>query len=246
MSKPARLGIVSQLYDQYTASHLTEALLNTYSLEKQKKTFQSIDSFVVEWDVKVNRIKRVPILSCDGTGENAGDVIFHFPENYYQKYDTFIVERSRQLFIVMNRPQRISDKDWMVIAKINDNDYASHVDDCGVTNMSGLQTRFITNYMPEMHEEGYTKYQSNCEKHRTFISTHRSDVEVSAAYKPMEQIFIQIGKGQQDDPVYQMNTAEKDCLDTFMAARNQALVWGKANVDENGKPKIYEDETGRP
>lgn len=111
MSKPARLGIVSQLYDQYTASHLTEALLNTYSLEKQKKTFQSIDSFVVEWDVKVNRIKRVPILSCDGTGENAGDVIFHFPENYYQKYDTFIVERSRQLFIVMNRPQRISDKD---------------------------------------------------------------------------------------------------------------------------------------
>lgn len=154
MSKPARLGIVSQLYDQYTASHLTEALLNTYSLEKQKKTFQSIDSFVVEWDVKVNRIKRVPILSCDGTGENAGDVIFHFPENYYQKYDTFIVERSRQLFIVMNRPQRISDKDWMVIAKINDNDYASHVDDCGVTNMSGLQTRFITNYMPEMHEEG--------------------------------------------------------------------------------------------
>ena len=43
-----------------------------------------------------------------------------------------------------------------------------------------------------------------------------------------------------------MNTAEKDCLDTFMAARNQALVWGKANVDENGKPKIYEDETGRP
>ena len=54
----------------------------------------------------------------------------------------------------MNRPQRISDKDWMVIAKINDNDYASHVDDCGVTNMSGLQTRFITNYMPEMHEEG--------------------------------------------------------------------------------------------
>ena len=62
----------------------------------------------------------------------------------------------------------------------------------------------------------------------------------------MEQVFIQIGKGQQDDPVYQMNTAEKDCLDTFMAARNQALVWGKANVDENGKPKIYEDETGRP
>ena len=48
-AKPQRLGIVSVLYDQYTASHLTEALLNTYSLEKGKKNaFQSIDSFVVE------------------------------------------------------------------------------------------------------------------------------------------------------------------------------------------------------
>ena len=87
-----------------------------------------------------------------------------------------------------------------------------------------------------MNNNKYTKYQSNCEKHRTFISTHRSDVEVSAAYKPMEQVFIQIGKGQQDDPVYQMNTAEKDCLDTFMSARNDVLVGGKANVDDNGKP----------
>ena len=62
----------------------------------------------------------------------------------------------------------------------------------------------------------------------------------------MEDVFIQIGKGQQDDPVYVMNTAEKDCLDSFMAARNNALVWGKSNVDESGKPTIYDSETGRP
>lgn len=249
--KPARLGIVSSLYEQYSASHLTEALLNTYSLDKAKKNqFQSIDSFVVEWDVKVNRIKRVEIIRSEGTGENAGDVIFHFSENYYQKYDTFIVEKTRQMFIVMNRPQRVADKDFMVIAKINDSSYDSRVDDGGVggaePNLAGYTTRFITNYMPEMHEEGYTKYQSNCEKHRTFIATHRADVDVSAMYKPLEQVFIQIGKGEKDDPVYEMNTAQKDCLDTFMMARNQDLVWGKANVDEYGKPKIYEDETGRP
>jgi hypothetical protein len=51
----------------------------------------------------------------------------------------------------------------------------------------------------------------------------------------MEDVFIQIGKGQQDDPIYVMNTAEKDCLDSFMAARNNALVWGKSNVDKSGK-----------
>lgn len=68
---------------------------------------------------------------------------------------------------------------------------------------------------------------------------------MTAKYKPMEEVFIQIGKGQQDDPVYQMNTAEKDCLDSFMAARNNALLWGKSNVDKSGKPTIY-DEIGRP
>ena len=62
----------------------------------------------------------------------------------------------------------------------------------------------------------------------------------------MEDVFIQIGKGQQDDPVYKMNTAEKDCLDTFMMARNNALLWGKTNMDKHGKPKIYDNETGRP
>lgn len=62
----------------------------------------------------------------------------------------------------------------------------------------------------------------------------------------MEDTFIQIGKGDKDDPVYKMNSAEKDCLDSFMQARNGAMLWGKSNMDKNGKPKIYDDETGRP
>ena len=51
------------------------------------------------------------------------------------------------------------------------------------------------------------------------MATHRADVDMSAQYKPMEDVFIQIGKGQKDDPVYKMNSAEKDCLDTFMMAK---------------------------
>ena len=247
-ANPARLGIVSTLYDQYTATHLTEALMNTYTMEKGKKGFQSINSFLIEWDLQVNKIKRVPIIAApEGTGVNAGDVKFYFPENYYQKYDTFVVERTRQQFIVLNRPQRLRDNCWLVIAKILDNDYDSVVDYAGpsASSMVGLQTRFVTNYHPELHQEGYTKYQSNVEKHRTYIATHRCDIDMSAMYKPLEDVFIQIGKGDKDDPVYKMNSAEKDCLDSFMEARNNALLWGKSNMDETGKPKIY-DEDGRP
>ena len=242
-ANPARLGIVSTLYDQYTATHLTEALMNTYTMEKGKKGFQSINSFLIEWDLQAKKIKRVPLIAApEGSGVNAGDVKFYFPENYYQKYDTFVVERTRQQFIVLNRPQRLRDNCWLVIAKILDNDYDSVVDP---TTAAGFQTRFVTNYHPELHSEGYTKYQSNCEKMRTYIATHRCDIDMSAMYKPMEDVFIQIGKGNDDDPVYKMNTAEKECLDSYMEARNNALLWGKSNMDASGTPKIY-DEDGRP
>ena len=246
--KPARLGIVSRLYDQYTATHLTESLMNTYSMEKGKKGFQSINSFLIEWDIDVNKIKRIPIIAApEGTGVNGCDVKFYFPENYYQMYDTFKVEATRQLFIVTNMPQRLRDNCWLVIAKILDNSYDSVVDYHGASAeaMIGLQTRFITNYHPEMHDRGYTKYQNNTEKHRTFISTHRVDVDMSAAYQAYEDIFIQIGKNENsDDPVYKLNKAEKTALDNFMEARNNALLYGKCDVDETGKPKIT-DEIGR-
>lgn len=47
--KPARLGIVSSLYEEYTATYLTESLGNIFALDKEKKNrFQSQPSFVVE------------------------------------------------------------------------------------------------------------------------------------------------------------------------------------------------------
>lgn len=62
----------------------------------------------------------------------------------------------------------------------------------------------------------------------------------------MEDQFITIGKGNgKDDITYKMNPAAKDLLDNFMLARNNALLWGKCNVDKNGKAKIF-DEDGQP
>lgn len=103
----------------------------------------------------------------EGDGYNGSDIIFHFGENYYQKNDTFIIERTRQQIIVMNRPQRINDNDYVVIGKILDDDYNSVLDTNGA--YVGAATRFITNLHPEMHEEGYTKYQSNTEKHELVL-----------------------------------------------------------------------------
>lgn len=111
-ANPSRLGIVSQLYDQYTATHLTEALFNTFTKDKGKGSFKSIDTFLIEWNININRVKRVVLTAVpEGDGANGSDVIFRFGENYYQRYDTFVVEDTRQQFIVMERPHRVRDND---------------------------------------------------------------------------------------------------------------------------------------
>ena len=243
--RPARIGLVATLYDQYT--HLTESLMNVYTNEKASKSnWQRLNEFMFEWQLEVNRIKRVPILSIEGNGNNASDILFRFPENYYQKFDTFVIEELRQYVIVMNRPQRIADNCFLVVGKLVDEDYSAQLPQYFIDNCAGKLTRFVTNYMPEMHEEGYTKYTSNTENFRGYISTHRCDIDYSAMYKPMEEVFIQIGKGKDDDPVYKLPKCQQVLVENFLQVREGKLAWGKSNVNKDGQPTIYDNETGRP
>jgi hypothetical protein len=45
----------------------------------------------------------------------------------------------------------------------------------------------------------YTKWQSNVEKHRGYISTHRADASYSALYAAMEDVFVKIAEGKCKD-----------------------------------------------
>lgn len=65
-------------------------------------------------------------------------------------------------------------------------------------------------------------------------------------YKPMEEVFIQIGKGKDDDPVYKLPKCEQVLVENFLQVREGKQAWGKSDVDASGNPKIYEAETGRP
>ena len=165
--KPERLGIVSNLYKQYTATSLTEALMNVYTMEKGKPSkFQSLNSFLLEWEIDVNFVKRIPILAVEGDGSNGSEVIFHFPERYYEMYDVFVIEETRQQCMVMLSPVRRSDAVVEYVCRIIDNDYKEvlDVDSARFTTMTneildvdsivGTDTRFITNHMPELHETG--------------------------------------------------------------------------------------------
>ena len=54
MEKPHRLGVVSRLYPELTATFLTESLRNIYYGDSKKSNvFQAVDSNYIEWEVGI-------------------------------------------------------------------------------------------------------------------------------------------------------------------------------------------------
>ena len=69
-------------------------------------------------------------------------------------------------------------------------------------------------------------------------------MDYSAKYAAMEDQFIQIATKDKEF-TYKLTGAEKVCLDSYMAARNNKLLFSKGSVDVNGKSTLH-DEIGRP
>jgi len=247
-ARPAFLGVVSKMYEGLTASYLTEALMNIWYNDKKPNKFQQLNSLEFQWEVDVNFIKIVYLAAApEGDGSNNSEIILAFTERYYEKFDTFRFEDSRQQCIVLSSPVRKSDNYWEYVCKLIDADYSSLLDSSAV---SGAGTRFVSNIMPELHDQGYAKYQSNIEKHRNWITEHRVDVDWSSRFAILEDVFIKIAKGQDtgvySEKIFKMNKKEQDALESFMLVRNQGLLWQKTTMDANGKSTIVDPSTGRP
>ena len=109
---------------------------------------------------------------------------------------------------------------------------------------------FLSNAMPELHEEGYIKYQSNVSKMRNVIQTFRCDDSYSALYAAHEDTFIKIASGKNNgemsEVIYRLDPKEKTLLDNFMYVRNTGLLFNKGNVDQNGKATLVDPDTNRP
>jgi hypothetical protein len=246
-SKPTRLGIVSRLYDDLTASYLTEGLKNIVYLDgKSTDKYRKINTMYYEWNTETNEIKRIKFAEVPtDTGANGTDITMAFTERYFEKYDIFKIEKSRQQCIVIGKPIRVADQYWTVNVRLIDNDYLSVLDvsACQV----GDPCIFQSNAMPEMSEEGYSKYQSSIETHRNYITCHRCDVDWSSLYAATEDMFVSIGDSEEKKEVmYKLKKVEKDLLDNFLFVRNSGCLFNKTNVDAHGKATVYDPATGRP
>ena len=249
-SKPKRLGLVSKMYENLTASYLTEGLGNImYNKQKSGSQFQKINSLLFEWEIDVNFVKRIPFAAdVTDTGSNGSDITMWFTERYYEKYDTIQIVGSKQQVIVLQSPIRKADNFWEYTCQLLDSTLEEELD----LNFckTGMETRFLTNYQPEFSEEGFTKYQSNIEKHRNWITEHRVDISYSSRYAAMEDTFVKIangeGGGDYKEVIFKMPKVEQVLLNSFMEARNNSLLFAKTTMDENGKCTVHDPHTGRP
>ena len=194
---------------------------------------------IIEWDINVNFIKKVKIVGAiSGNGANEQVETIIMDERYYDKNDTFTLENKQQLFVVAV-PKKVGTRRYAYQVRYVTNDPSKVIDTDYAA--AGFNTRYRSNYFPELSERGYTKFVSNTEKHRNYISRHRASVDWSSDFARNEDIFIEVAKGKDDSAYYKMNKKEKECMDHFLNSRDQSCVWGETNYDVNGKCRIQDD-----
>lgn len=246
--KPHRLGVVARMYTDNTLNFITDGLRNIFYKDKDVDKFNISTSMMFEWDIETNNIKKVEFAEVPSeTGENGTEITMAFRENYYQKYDIFRIDKTKQQCQVVTRPIRRRDDFWEMQVRLIDNGYDTILDTDGC--QVGDLTTFQSVAMPEMSEEGYSKFQSQVERHRNFMTTFRSDTSWSSLFAIQENVFMSIADDKdatKSEGVYKMLKKEKELLDTFMYSMNTGLAFNKTNIDVNGKPTIYDPETGRP
>ena len=238
--KPHKMGQVVTMYPELAVSNLTESLRNVYTKKKGGDAFTPIQEMVIEWDIKVNFIKKVRIVGAL-TADQTGIFTLNLEEKYYDKNDTMVLENKQQLMVVAP-PKKLADNNWEHKVMLVSSDPSAPAK--GDFLAKGRITRYRSNYHPELSERGYIKYISNTETHRNYLSRHRASVDFSGDFALMEDTFIDLGKGKDGEQYAKMNTKEKECMDSYLVSREQHMLFGQSNFDANGKC-MMQDEKGR-
>jgi hypothetical protein len=242
--KPHKLGVVATMYPQLSITTLTDALKNVYyNPKKSEGSFAPVNSMAIEWEIEVNFIKEVKVVSAiSGNGLNKNVETIVLAERYYEKNDTFRLENNQLLFVVAP-PKQLSNSAFSYKVILVGNDRAKSIDTAFAS--AGRKTRYISNYHAELSERGYTKAISNSELHRNFISRQRASTSWSSDFAVNEEIYLEMTKGKDKTcEYYKMNKKEKECMDHFMLSREQNNIFSETNYDINGKC-LDQDEMGR-
>ena len=118
-SKPYRIGVVARMYTDNTLNFITDGLRNIFYKDEKVDQFQPSSSLLFEWIVETNNIKKVEFAEVPTEkGENGTEITMAFRENYYQKYDIFRIDKTKQQCQVVSRPIRKRDRQTQLIVSL--------------------------------------------------------------------------------------------------------------------------------
>ena len=118
-SKPHRIGVVARMYTDNTLNFITDGLRNIFYKDEKADQFQPSSSLLFEWIVETNNIKKVEFAEVPTEdGANGTEITMAFRENYYQKYDIFRIDKTKQQCQVVSRPIRKRDRQTQLIVSL--------------------------------------------------------------------------------------------------------------------------------
>ena len=118
-SKPHRLGVVARMYTDNTLNFITDGLRNVFYKDENVDKFQLSDSLLFEWIVETNNVKKIEFADVpQEDGADGTEITMAFKENYYQKYDIFRIDKTKQQCQVVSRPIRKRDKKTQLIVSL--------------------------------------------------------------------------------------------------------------------------------
>ena len=235
--KPHRLSQMVRIRPDLGANMLTDGLMNVVYKQGSKTRFDPISSFKFEWKVQTNNIVKVLFAEdCTDDGASGTDIVHILREKYYDKNDTYRLKNG-QLVFVRDVPQQLGTNRWKHVVVLVGAQASRKVDIRYTTR--GSETMYISNYFPELSERGYSKFTLNTELHQNYISRHRVSESWSSDFGALKEQYMQMGKDQNSE-FFKMTNWEKYLMDQFMAARNNNLLFGVSNYDQNGKCTLQE------
>lgn len=245
--KPTRFGVIARMFEQNTAEYITEGLGNLFFNDYKKSRFQSINSMYYEWEIETNDVKRIALADTPiGDGAHGTEITFAMSEPWYNMNDIFEIEDTKQQFFVKAGPIRKADNYLEYQCQIVSDSFNDSLEGNPV---AGTSTRYIGNAHPELHEFGFTKYQSNTSKFRNYLTTIRVDDSASSLFTIHEDMFINLGKGkgsgEDSEQIYKLEKLKANLLKNFNEACNNMLLLARTNVTADGKPTLY-DAQNRP
>jgi hypothetical protein len=238
--KPHMSKAVVTLFPHLSLQKLTEQLGSVY-VKQGVENLKSIDAFSFEWNIKTNQIPRIKFAEDASADANGGEGIAEFrivlERKFYDPHDTFELDNEQQLYVTRVPKQLAPDK-WEHWVKLVSPDPSKKANLSYMTR--GSETKYISNYHPELSEKGYSKFMYNIEKHRNYISRHRVGDSISGDFAKLKPRYL-----EHAGVYFQMATMEKDLLDQIYLSFENSMLLGHGNFDDKGNCLITEED-GRP